>query len=350
MRAAFAIPGDLETPTGGYGYARRVIAETADHGITLAHLPLPGGFPGAGADEVAEALARLGRVPAGQPILLDGLAGGALPGEAIARLAAPVVMLCHHPLALETGLDPVEADILRRTERAALTASRHVIASSASTAKILTRDYDVETDRITIARPGTDPAAPANGGDDETLRLLSVGSITRRKGHDLVISALADMDDGRTAWQLRVVGAALDAEFERLLQDRIAEHGLEGRVHLTGPLGSADLEAEYARADLFVLASHFEGFGMAFVEAVARGLPVLGLASDAVAEATKGAAQLVPAEAFPDALKRLISDRHQRTALAARSRAAAPTLQRWSETARIIAETLRQITPQKATA
>ncbi len=109
IRASFAVPGDLDAPTGGYGYARRLLAEAGGAGVELAHLALPDGFPQPSPGELAEAGRRLDALPAGRPVLIDGLALGVLPAELLRALPGPVIALCHHPLALETGIAPQDA-------------------------------------------------------------------------------------------------------------------------------------------------------------------------------------------------------------------------------------------------
>ena len=89
-------------------------------------------------------------------------------------LPSPVVGLCHHPLALETGLAPGMAERLRRSERAALAACRHVVTTSAVTAATLAAEYGVAPGRLTVAPPGTDPAARAIGSG-VVAGLLGVG-------------------------------------------------------------------------------------------------------------------------------------------------------------------------------
>lgn len=336
MRAAFAIPGALDSPTGGYAYARRVMAE----GEGLVHLPLPGAFPHPSAVEVDTALATLADIPADCPILLDGLAGGVLPGDALAALPAPVVMLCHHPLALETGLQAHQAADLRVREAKALAATRHVITTSHATANLLVGQYGVAHNRLTVAPPGTDSAPQAAGSAGQGVRILSVGSLSPRKRHDLLIDALAGMAD--LPWALDIAGADLGGGHRDALQRMIHDAALTHRISLLGALTAEELAAAYHKADLFILASAFEGFGMAFAEAVARGLPVIGTPSLAVAEATQGAALLVPPDALAATTRDLLANPGKLAERAAISWRTARNLPRWPQTAARIAHVLQE--------
>lgn len=340
--AAFAVPGDLATPTGGYAYARRLMAEAAGAGLRLRHVALPGGFPRPSAAELAETGRILGGLPAGQPVLIDGLALGVLPAGMLRALPGPVVAVCHHPLALETGVTAAEAARLQASERAAFAACAGVIASSATTARTLAADYGVPEGRLSVAPPGTDPAPLARGSGGRGVALLAVGSLTPRKGHDVLIAALGGLR--HLDWRLTIVGPAdRDAAHARALAAQVREAGLEGRVTLAGAVGETELARAYDRADLFVLASRYEGFGMVYTEAMARGLPVVGCDAGAVAEATRGAALLVPpgdVAALRAALAGLIADAPARARLAAACLEAAERFARWSGTAAIVARVL----------
>ena len=192
-RFAFAVPGDLATPTGGYAYDRRMIAELGDLGWQIDLLDLVKAWP------LTQRRARLRRlrVPAGRRIVVDGLALGVLP-EAAMQLAGrnPLLALVHHPLALEWGLSTEQADALRLSERAALAAVRGVVVTSAATARLLASDYGVPAERIEVARPGNDPAPLAQGSQHGgTVELLSVGAVVPRKGFEVLIAALATLTD-----------------------------------------------------------------------------------------------------------------------------------------------------------
>lgn len=346
ISALFAVPGDLATPTGGYAYARRLLQRAETGGVRLRHWPLPGGFPLASAAMIDEAASRLALGPAGWPILVDGLALGALPPRAIAGASGPVVALCHHPLGLETGLAPREAERLVACERAALAAVSGVVATSATTAEILADQFGVPRARIRVARPGTDRptlhAIPQPAGG--RVEILSVGSLTPRKGHDVLLRALGRL--WALDWRLTIVGAAADPAREAELRALAAELSLADRVTFAGAETAEALARRYAAADLFVLASRYEGYGMAFTEAMAAGLPVVGTKAGAVPEATLGAALLVPPDdpgALAEALHPLVTARAARSDLAARCREAAARLPRWDETARIVAEALAAV-------
>ena len=160
----FAIPGDLNAPTGGYAYDRRMIAELRELGWRPEVLGLGDGFPHPSALALASAGAALADVPKGRPIVIDGLAFGVMPEAAESlRETHPLIALVHHPLALETGVTPEQAAALRKSETAALACVRAVIANSPVTARTLVADYGVPAERITIAPPGTDRVAQPCG-------------------------------------------------------------------------------------------------------------------------------------------------------------------------------------------
>jgi glycosyltransferase involved in cell wall biosynthesis len=347
IRATFAVPGDLGTPTGGYGYARRLLAGAGGAGVDLAHLALPGGFPEPSSAELSETGRLLGALPAGRPVLIDSLALGVLPPELLRALPGPVIALCHHPLALETGIPPEAARRLRLSERAALAVCSRVIASSVTTARTLTADYAVPEQRLTVACPGTDPAPRALGSGGPGVAILSVGSLTPRKGHDVLIAALAGL--AHLDWRLTIAGPAdRDPAHARELAGLIAAAGLQDRVVLAGALDAGALARAYDGADLFALASRHEGFGMAFTEAMAHGLAVVGGNAGAVPEATRGAALLVqpgdPA-ALRAALAPLIGDSAARARLAETCWRAAQGFTRWPDTAARVAAVLRAVAP-----
>lgn len=338
----FAIPGDIDAPTGGYGYDRRLLREWREAGIEARHLALPGSFPFPTQADLAATERLLAVTALDDVLLVDGLAFGAFPEALAARFAERLIALVHHPLALETGLTPEAADALRQSERLALARARAIVASSPTTRATLEAEFGVPANEIVVAVPGCDPAPRAAGTNgDASLRLLAVGSLIPRKGYrDLVESLTAIVD---RPWTLTIAGSPDHAPATAAeLRDGIARAGLAGRIALTGAIGLDELAQLYDRADIFVMPSLYEGYGMVLTEALARGLPIVTTLSGAGAEALPDAAALkVPpgdAAALAKALARLIDAPAERRQRADAAWAAAGDLPRWSETARIVAQ------------
>lgn len=339
---AFAIPGDIDLPTGGYGYDRRLLARWRDVGIAARHLALPGSFPFPSEADLAQIGRLLASCPTEETLLIDGLAYGAFPESLAAALAGRVVALVHHPLALETGLTAAQAEALRASERLALGHARAVVATSASTARLLMSDYGVDAAGISVAVPGVDPAVRAEGGaPGGPVRLLAVGSLIPRKGYDVLVEALRSIDS--RDWRLAIAGSPEHApETVLQLQAQIVAAGLQDHILLAGAVDQTTLAGLYDRSDLFVMPSLFEGYGMVLTEALARGLPIICTRSGAGADTVPAEAALkVPpgdAEALAKALATLIDAPTKRRQLAQAAWAASGALPRWHETAAIVAQ------------
>lgn len=338
----FAIPGDIDAPTGGYGYDRRLLSEWREAGIQARHLALPGSFPFPTEADFAATEKLLTTTTLDDTLLVDGLAYGAFPEALAARFADRLVALVHHPLALETGHSPETAETLRRGETLALRHARAIVVTSPATKLTLEAEFKVPADKITVAIPGTDPAPRAkDSGRGESLHILAVGSLIPRKGYGTLVETLAAIAD--KPWTLTIAGSPDHAPATAAsLRDSIDRAGLSERITLTGGVGPEKLAQLYDEADLFVMSSLYEGYGMVLTEALARGLPIVTTLSGAGAEALPDAATLkVPpgdAAALAKALARLIDAPAERRQRADAAWAAAGNLPRWSETARIVAQ------------
>jgi glycosyltransferase involved in cell wall biosynthesis len=346
ISAAFAIPGDLGTPTGGYRYDREVLARAAAHGVSLDHLPLPGSFPDPSDDDLLRAAGALVSLAPDRVLLADGLAYGALPESICASIRCPIVALVHHPLALESGIGAMAAGHFRHSEAVALSHAAAVIATSRVTARTLADEYEVPADRITVAEPGTEPASRATGSGSTEKLILAVGAVSHRKGYDVLMDALGALAD--LPWRLAVVGATdRDPKAYEAARRAVAQNGLEKRVSFEGSLSEEALARLYGLADLFVMPSRYEGYGMVLAEAMARGLPIVATTGGAAAETVPDAAALkVPPGHAGDlrtAIARVLGDDQLCAGLADASWAAGQTLPRWSDTARIIASVLTRI-------
>jgi glycosyltransferase involved in cell wall biosynthesis len=346
-RAVFAVPGDLNAPTGGYAYARRLLALLPGEGIDIVPLALPGSYPDPSADDLAETARRVALAPPDAVILADGLAYGAMSEAVIAGFRRPVVALVHHPLGLESGLAAERRAALLSSEARALALAARVIATSPLTARLLARDFGVAENRIAVAEPGTEPA-PRARGTVRPVALLSVGAVSPRKGYVELAAALAGLRD--LDWRTTIAGSLdRDPAAAARLRAAIAEAGLEGRIVLAGAVGEEALARLYDAADLFVSSSLFEGYGMVLAEALARGLPLVASTGGAAAETVPDAAALKVAPgdvaALSDALRRAISDAGLRRRLADAAFAAGLALARWPDTAAKVARILRDVAP-----
>jgi glycosyltransferase involved in cell wall biosynthesis len=351
MRASFIVPGSLETPTGGYRYDREVVIGLRARGHRIDLLTLGDGFPAPDPATLRMSYRMIGALPE-RAVVIDGLALGALPqiGRHLPP-AAPLLALVHHPLALESGLTAKTATALRDSEREALTAARHVIVTSQATADLLIADYGVAQARVSVARPGVAEYPLAGGGDGKTVRLLAVGSVIARKGHDLLIDALAPL--AALPWRLTIVGDdRRDTAAVAALSAAIARHSLQDRVILTGALSDEALAGCYHAADLFVLSSRYEGYGMVFSEALAHGLPIVAAAvGEAAALLPPGAGALVPpgdATAMSAALRPLLADHQNLAAAKTAARTARAALPRWSDCVSHFEEVLLRHQPARA--
>lgn len=333
-RCSFLVPGDLNTRTGGYAYDRHIIQGLRAQGWEVDVASLGDGYPAPD----AAALAQTGRVfdslRDGALVVVDGLAFGVLP-ELVQRHAGRLdwIALVHHPLSLETGLDAAQQRTLFESERRALAHARGVIVTSPSTARALAA-FEVAAPRIVVVEPGTEPAPLAAGSGAGALSLLCVATVTPRKGHALLIEALAGLKDRR--WTLHCAGSlVMDAACAAALTQAIEAHGLGERVVLHGEQDEAGLCALYARADAFVLPSFHEGYGMALADALAHGLPVISTTAGAIPDTVPAdAGVLVPPGdgiALRAALQRLMDDAGLRAQLGAGARVARSRLPTWSQ-------------------
>ena len=316
-RIALVVPGSIETRSGGYEYNRRIAAGLRARGWTV---------------NVHETAGSLAAIADGTTVVIDGLALGAVADQAereSQRLR--LVALVHMPLADDSGLDRATAERLEASERRALTACALIVVTGAATATTI-EGYGVPRDRLAVVEPGTDRAPIARGSGDESPHLICVAALTRGKGHEILIAALATLRDRQ--WTLACAGSLdRDPETVERVRAQIRLNGLEGRVSLVGELDWPALSALYDRADLFVLATLHETYGMAVAEALARGLPVISTTTGAMPDLVSvDAGLLVPpgdVNAIGAALACAIDDRSVRDRLAIGARRVRDRLPTW---------------------
>ncbi len=284
----------------------------------------------------------LADIPSGATVVVDGLVGSVAPAALVeARDRLRVVVLVHLPV----GVPEPYSDPLFSTERDALSAAAAVVCTSRWTRDWLASTYSLPHERLHVVPPGTDKGTLAEGSSTGH-RLLSVGSITPVKGHDVLVSALESLADLSWAWTL--VGASVDAAHATELWSSLHHAELDDRVTLAGALTGPALSAAYAAADLVVLPSRHETYGMVATEALARGVPVLASDVGGVREAlgTPLPGLLVPADdpsALSSALRSWLTDRALRTRLQVRAADRRTTLTGWDRTATELSAVLEAV-------
>ncbi len=344
-RIVFAIPGELETPTGGFVYARNILpalSRTMD--IDVCALPASYPFP-TPADIDVSRRALTDAMSADAILLIDGLALGAFDAEMLDGLEARFVALVHHPLGLEEGLTTAQKDAFLASERAALGKAQHVIVTSRATASTIRELFQVSGDKITVAEPGVlrGKRATLNG---EPPHLVCVGAITPRKGFATLVDALNAVID--LPWRATFTGALhRSPQTAQALREQIARYGLDSRIVITGPLNETELSALYTTGDMFALASRYEGYGMAFAEAMAHGLPAVASGEGAVRDTVPDAAgiyvETLEAVDFAAALRTLLTDPEVRRQKAEGAWQHAQALPSWDETASVVARVLKAV-------
>ena len=332
-RWCFLVPGDWNLPTGGYTYDRRIVVGLRDAGHSVDVHALAGAWPHPSAADLAAAARTVAQLPDHSLVVADGLAFGVM-ASVVAAHAQRLrwVALVHHPLYLETGLSLEQRQQLLREETQALCYACRVLVTSASTATDVAA-MGVAPGHIVVVEPGTDPAVPLAFKDPaphQPLRLLCVATLTPRKGHSVLLQALAGLM--HLDWELHNVGSAeRDAGTAAQLYAQAAP--MADRVHWHGEVDAPTLQAHYAAADVMVLASLHEGFGMVITEALAHGLPVVSSNAGALANTLPpGAGVQVPAgdvNALRAALARAIGEPALRNQWAAGARQAAAQLPSW---------------------
>jgi glycosyltransferase involved in cell wall biosynthesis len=331
-RLHLVLPGDPETRTGGYIYDRRILQGLGRLGWETHLHRLDDCFPEPTPAALERARAVLARIPSGDPVVIDGLAMGAMPRVTDAECRRlRIIALIHHPLAEEAGLSPRRRQALRSSERRALAGACGVVVTSRYTAGLVA-ELGVPPARIRVVEPGTDPAPLSRGSGGKGLQMLCVATLVRRKGHDLLFQALAGLV--AREWRLVCVGSReRSPETAADLRRRLDQLRLEGRVELAGEVSPQRLADLYESSDLFVLATRFEGFGMALTEALARGLPVVSTRAGAVpGTVPEGAGLLVPPEdpgALAAALVRVMDGPDLLRRLSAGARTARAHLPTW---------------------
>jgi len=342
------VPGTLQARTGGYLYDRRMVDGLRRLGWQVDVLELDATFPYPTTAALDHASGALAAVRTGTITIVDSLALGAM-AEIVTREGCrlAVVALVHLPLAAAIGVDRAAAARFEQAERRALAAASLVVVTGQAALPLIA-GYDVAPGRITVVEPGTDRAPLAHGSRREQrdghaiderkspLELICVATLNPGKGHEILLEALATVKDPE--WRLTCAGSLTrDPKTVAQVRSTVARLRLDERVVLVGDVDRRALARLYDRADVAVLATRQETYGMAVAEALAYGLPVVATKTGAIPDLVgDGAGVLVPVgdvAALSTALARVLGDASLRARLADGARGRRDRLPSWDDAA-----------------
>lgn len=328
---------DPSRPSGGNIYDRRVLNGLTSLGWAVEEHELGGDWPRPALADLAQLSLLLAGLPGDSLLLVDGLiasaAASVLPA-ASGRLR--IVVLLHMPVGPEVG------------EETVLASAAAVVTTSAWSRTRIREWYGVR--QVDAVPPGADPAPLARGSAAGTS-FLCVAAVHPGKGHDLLLDALAGLGD--RAWTLTCAGSLdVDPDHVAALQTQVYARRWEERVTFAGPLVGPALEAAYDGADLVLLPSRAESYGIVVGEALAHGLPVVATRVGGIPEALGSApggtlpGALVPLDddaALTDALARWLDEPRQRERLTQAAAARRTTLSGWDRAAADLSAVLARV-------
>lgn len=345
--ATFVLPADVDDVTlasGGNAYDRRMCDV-----LGMREMAVAGRWPTPDQADRIHLGRELSELPDGSVALLDGLVACGVPEFVLPHARRlRIAILLHLPLGDEYGLPADRAAQLDALERETLHGACAVIATSEWAARRAIEHHKLDPARVHVATPGVKPAPLAIGTDG---RLLCLASLTPRKGQDVLAQALAGVAD--LGWTCECVGSVRrDPRFVDKVHALITRHDLTSRMSITGPLPDWELEARFGRADLLVLPSRGETYGMVVTEALARGIPVLTSDVDALPDTLGHAPDgsvpgiLVPpgdVGALSEALRRYLTDASLRGRLRESARMRRQHLEDWNQAALRLAAILDRL-------
>ena len=342
----FVVPGQLGTLTGGSVYNKRMIDTLRQHYKPVAVCELDNSFPKPTSAALEHAKSTLAALPTDSIVVIDGLALGAIP-EIITLEAQRlcIVALVHLPIAKAIGLEKETAIKFAASEHRALSACTAIVVTG-RTALDMLLPYGLVPNRITVVEPGTNPASLAIGSYSGELQLLSVATLSPGKGHAILLQALTNL--AHHQWHLTCIGnlTRYPATVKQV-RSLIHEFELHDRVSLVGELEETELEQYYSKADVFVLPTLLETYGMAVAEALARGLPVISTTTGAIPQLVgNDAGILVPVgdlASLTRALAKMIANEEIRISCSKGARRVRGLLPNWKHSASSFATVLEKL-------
>jgi glycosyltransferase involved in cell wall biosynthesis len=331
MRVTFLVPGNFPPTTGAIVYDNRLAGALRDLGHETTIIPIAGQHPLPDDAARASAAAVLAEHSGGNAlIIIDGFCLYAFDG--LDGRLGHAIGLVHHPISGEPNLPDAERAVFAAAEARLIPSLRRVLVPSADVAARIATLHA----RVDVLAPGMPDVGRSVGSGGPSCHLIAVGSLIPRKGHDVVLRALAGLPD--LDWRLTLIGdGGIDPVHATTLHALADSLGIAARVTFAGSCGGDEMETFWRSADIFVSGSDYEGYGMAVAEAVRRGIPLAvttGAAATDVIPATCSA--VVPPRDYVQltkALRRLVFSTPLRRALSDAAWDAGRALPTWQDQA-----------------
>ncbi len=328
---------DYAVRTGGYVYNSRLVQVLRQQGVDLETHCLEQGFPMVPESERAALARRLAALPPHTLLLMDHVYLGRLL-ELFRQMPHPIAAIFHHSDVMEHGTGSDEKGRrLFEAERASLSRADALLVSSDETARYVREQYGFSAHHIHAAVPGNDPVLRTAVGDYATNggpRILSIGAVIPRKRYDYILDVASHLKTPGWTWNVAGDPSRYPGHLLRL-QEKAESLGLTDRFTFLGDVADEELETLWQASDLYVAASHYEGYGMAIAEALRHGVPVVSTASGAVSTWAKAGVTSAPAEdaeTMAQEIDRLISTPDRLHTLGDLAWTFGQTLPSWAET------------------
>jgi glycosyltransferase involved in cell wall biosynthesis len=318
----FLVPGNVRHGSGGNKYNAKLAEHLTALGASVETVTVDGDWPvGSPADRQRFAQALDG----GTTVIADGLVASGAPEEIAGAVKAgtKVWILSHMALAEHGDL-----------ESKALAAATGIICPSVhSAAELQAKHGSLD---IAVATPGAEPADLSAGSQPK--HIVAVAALLPNKDQAHLVEALSQIKD--LPWTATLIGSEeADPAYAAEVRAAVEHHALQNRIRVTGELTGTSLEEQWHQADLSVLLSHSESFGMVVTESLAHGVPVLVRQGTGAVEALGGTgagAAWDPREALADTLRSWLTDVEIQGSWHENAILARDNLSGWDNTAAIV--------------